>query len=103
MRVTYSIEPGPVIESHRLDHQRVALPVADRIPHPGRVRIFRQLPSIHMDLPVAPGAALIEQRHKSGRLDDAAHRIEYYRRTGRRAVRSRNVLVEVLASLRDLV
>src|SRR5215470_17885740 len=101
MRMTYSIKPGPVIEPGRLDHERVALPMADRISQPTRIRIFRQLPSIHIDLAVAPGAALIEQSHDRGRLDDAVHRIKYFRRTGRQAVRNGIVPVEVLDAFHE--
>src|SRR5437773_6220317 len=102
MRVTYSIEPTPVIESGGFDYQRVAIPVADRISQPCRVGILRQLPSIHIDLPVAPGAALIEERYGDGRLSVPGHRSKSFRRTGRQGVRNGSFVVAVLVALRGM-
>src|SRR5689334_6392820 len=31
-----AIEPSAIVETHGLDHQRVAVPAADRMSHPGR-------------------------------------------------------------------
>src|SRR5712691_11727056 len=47
------IEPGLVVHSGYVDHQRVAFPVADRLPHPGvdgsSARVF------HIDIAHRPG------------------------------------------------
>jgi len=62
MRVAGSIEPRPVIEARRLGHQRVALPVADRVPSPRRVSDPWEFASIRVDLPIAPRAGLEQKR-----------------------------------------
>src|SRR5580658_9617827 len=43
MRMSEPVEPTSVIETRAFDHQRIADPVADRVAHPGRIRIFCSL------------------------------------------------------------
>ena len=59
------IHPGPLIESDGVDDERIAFPVADRVPHVGRVPVVarRMRPSVHEDF--APAA-----RTTSGQDED---------------------------------
>ena len=41
-RIAFQVEPNAVPQSVGLDHQGVALPLAGRVPVPGRLRIDRQ-------------------------------------------------------------
>src|SRR2546426_2490705 len=52
MRIA-SKEPGPVVVSVALHHQRVSFPVANRISHPARVGIRLQGAAVHVDLAVS--------------------------------------------------
>src|SRR5215472_15724362 len=47
------IEPEQIVEANRIDHKRIALPVADGVAVPGGVRVFGMLAAIHEDLPEA--------------------------------------------------
>src|SRR6185503_19689220 len=100
-RMTGPIEPGPVVESGGVNHERVAVPMSDRVPQPGRVRIVWELPSIHVDLPVASGATLEEHRHDSRRLDDPVHRVDHFRGAARQAVRNGIIAPEVFDAFQE--
>src|SRR5207244_6844083 len=50
MRMPGTIEPGLVVESHGVDHERVAIPMADGIAHISRREIWRMLAAIGVDM-----------------------------------------------------
>src|SRR4029453_19541425 len=83
MRMTAPVEPRPIVEAGGFDDQRVPLPSANGIAQPRRVWIRRQLPSIHVDLPVPPRAVLVQQGNNGGRLHDPGSRAQQVRRTAR--------------------
>src|SRR5438046_10498138 len=45
------IQPRLTVETFAVDHQSVAIPLAGRVTHPGRVVVRPQLTAIHEDLP----------------------------------------------------
>src|ERR1700680_3881061 len=51
MGVLRSVDPGFVVESDGVHHERVSFPLADRISHVSRRQIFRMIPSVGMNLP----------------------------------------------------
>ena len=59
MEVPGPVEPGVGCEARDVDHERVALPTADRVPHPGLVGIRFHL--IQMD--DALGVGELEDHH----------------------------------------
>jgi hypothetical protein len=69
MRMSESIQPAPVIESRRIDHQRIAIPFADRVAHPRRLGIHRELASIRIDL-AEHVVHLVQDRDHSRSLND---------------------------------
>src|SRR5882672_10639838 len=52
VRMSHPIQPPVIPEPDALDHERIRLPSAHRIPHERGVRISRQWSSVHEDLPV---------------------------------------------------
>ena len=48
--MTESIEPGPGVNADGLDDQCVALPCADGVSRPTRIRIFRETAAVRVDL-----------------------------------------------------
>src|SRR5436190_23881046 len=101
MRMACSVEPGPIVEARGLDHECVAIPVADRVSQPRWVRIFRQLPSIHVDLPVTTGSILEEHGHDRGGVDDSIRRVDRFRRTAWQAVCNGIILPEIFDALHE--
>src|SRR5580700_4303095 len=87
MRVACPIKPAPVVKSRCLDHQSVALPMADRISSPCRIRVPGRFTSIQKDLAII--ARGMEQTHHRGGLDDPIRSIEGLRRTQREVVDGR--------------
>ena len=55
-------QPALVIQSHRVEHERVLVPVTDRVPHPGRVRIRGMRAAVEERLPIV--RVLLEQVHE---------------------------------------
>src|SRR5262245_37126702 len=49
-RVAEDVEPGLVVQSNRLDDKRIPFPMPYGEPHPGRVWIFREWTSVHVNL-----------------------------------------------------
>src|SRR4051812_5899721 len=69
-RAAVDVEPPAVAEPARLDDQRVALPLADRIALPRRVRVLaRQRTAVREDLP-QPEVRLVNDQRDVGCLDD---------------------------------
>ena len=64
------VEPGAVIESGALDHQRVAVPVAYRIAHPVGIRVARERAPVEEDLAV--GEIVGEHHNQRRGLNDFA-------------------------------
>src|SRR2546427_536625 len=87
MRVAAKIEPELVIESDRVDHQRVAFPSPDRMSIPRRVRILWMLPAIHEDLAVAVNVALEQEEDVRRSLNDPPRIGRDSRDSRRQAVR----------------
>src|ERR1700677_4089644 len=50
MRMGFLIEINPVVERHAIDDQRVAVPMSDRVPIPGRVRIGGMTTGVEINL-----------------------------------------------------
>src|SRR5262244_1965607 len=62
-------QPCPVVVSVALHHQRVSVPVAYRISHPGRVGIRLQGAAVHVDLAVSE--ILLQDDDHRGSLKDS--------------------------------
>ena len=69
MAVPAGVEPAPVVESDRVDDQRVAFPSPDRIAQPRSHGIDRKLPSVRVDLAVN-GLHFIQEQEFAWCLDD---------------------------------
>src|SRR5213078_1604533 len=69
------IDPGLAIEPGTVDHQRVAIPRADRVSHPGWLQVLGMLASIGRD-DVKNIVGFEQQRDALGSLHDL-HRIFY--------------------------
>ena len=69
VRMTFPIEPGFVVETNRINHERIPFPLADRVPHPRGNQILGMLPSIHEDL-AHKVIVLEEHEHAAGNLND---------------------------------
>ena len=65
------IEPELVVEADRVDDERVAFPMANRVSIPRRIEISGMLASVHEDLTVAVDVALEQQERVRGRLQDS--------------------------------
>src|SRR5262249_105870 len=73
LRVAAVVEPALVIETGGLDHQRIAVPLADRIAHVNRLYRLLKRAAIQEDL--TPMIVGFEQdRDQSGSLNDLAGR-----------------------------
>ena len=70
LRMPAHIEPAPVIETHGLNHQRVAFPVSDRISQPCGIGILRKAPAICEDGSVWTVWRLMEHHDQVRSLDD---------------------------------
>src|ERR1700680_1958367 len=69
VRKALHVQPSLVVETDRVDDQRIAIPVADRISHPGWTKILRVLPAIGVDL--SNEMVVLEQhQNSSARLND---------------------------------
>src|SRR5215470_6492966 len=66
VRMTDVVEPRLIVEPHRVHHQIISLPVADRVSHPIRIRILGVPAPIEKDLPMA-GCVILEDHHQEGR------------------------------------
>jgi hypothetical protein len=77
--VAESVEPATVIETDRLDNEAITLPLADRIPHPGRIGIIGQRAPIGVDLP-RRGANFRQNQGLLERLDQLEAQNEHIRR-----------------------
>ena len=97
VRMAHPIEPAPVVEANGVDDQRVARPRADRIAHPSRLRIRRQLAAIQENL-AEHRVLLVEDDNQPRRLDDFVRKRDRAesRHPGRLAVRDRVVFALVL-------
>src|SRR5579871_5224506 len=60
------VEPSLIIEAHRVHHQRVAFPMADRVAHPIGVWIRWVPPPVQVDGAVA-GNVVLKEHHKPDR------------------------------------
>src|SRR5262249_50613216 len=49
MREAFGFDPRTVVEPRRIDYQRVAFPVSDRVSRIGRIQILRMPAAIHID------------------------------------------------------
>ena len=68
VRMAGEVEPRAVVETCGLDDERVAVPAADGVAHPCRVRIGRHLAAVEKDLAIGE---ILEQEHdQRRRLND---------------------------------
>src|SRR5258708_15947440 len=77
-RVAESVEPTSIIKPARFDHQRIALPFADRVSHPGRLGIFGQSAPIGIDL-AGMRVEFLQQNNLLTRLDFLERQYEHVR------------------------
>ncbi len=68
VRMSLAVEPGPVVITVALDHQRVAVPMPHGVAHPVRIGIFLQTAAVEEDLAIE--CASVEQNQHVGRLND---------------------------------
>src|SRR5262245_1915779 len=61
VRMADEVEPEEVVEPDRLDDERVALPVADRVAVPRRLFVVGMPAAIHEDLPEAVDVAFEQE------------------------------------------
>src|SRR4029077_3662712 len=59
VRMRGVVKPSLFIESYRVHHQRVSIPLSDRIAEPRRVHVLRMATAVHEDLPVAVHVAFV--------------------------------------------
>ena len=57
------VEPRLAVLPDRLDDERIAFPVADGVPHPGRLGVLRQRAAVGEDLPVDRSRLVQEDHH----------------------------------------
>ena len=99
VRMTDEIEPKQGIESHRVDYQRVALPMPHRMTVPGWIGIFGMSATVHKNLAIAVNVAFKKEIDIRRSFDD----LPWIRRVARHArgeaIGFRIVLGEVLLSL----
>src|ERR1700731_3550596 len=69
VRVTAIVQPGSLFESSRLDNKRVAFPLPDRVPEPGRIGILWERAAIGENLPILI-EFLVENHEFTRRLDN---------------------------------
>src|SRR5580692_1923352 len=86
------VQPAPIVEPDRMDHQRVALPVTHRIAPPGGIRIFGQIAPVGEDLAI--GAIPVKNPRYVWRLNDAILGPEDGSRASGKAARGRRVFVQ---------
>src|SRR5215472_15245899 len=86
LRVPKRIQPALVVESFRIHDQDIALPMADRITHPGRLRINGKHAAISVYLAVRV-ALFVENSHECWRLNDLERKI-IVKVTARNALRN---------------
>src|SRR5580704_12911881 len=55
-----AVEPRLIVEPHAIDHQRIPLPMPNRVSHPSRIRILRMAASIQVDGAMAGNIVLKE-------------------------------------------
>src|ERR1700730_8715540 len=100
MPMAHVVEPCLIVETHRIDHQSVSLPMADRVSHPTGIRVFWMATPIQIHCTMA-GDIILEDHHQtrwslnqliwkqdSGRCDTSCE-----------AVRSRSVFVVIRDAL----
>src|SRR4030095_15816030 len=61
VRMADEVEPEEIVEPDRLDDERVALPVTDRVAVPRGLLVVGMLAAIHEDLPEAMDVALEQE------------------------------------------
>src|SRR5215469_12719557 len=66
------IEPGLVVKTDRVDHKRIPLPLANRVPHPRLSDVFGMFPAIRIDL--AHKVVVLEQHNYAARDLNNLHR-----------------------------
>src|SRR6266542_4546486 len=70
MRMAGGVEPRLVVEAHRVDDQRISLPMADRVSHPIRIRIRGMAAPIQKDLTMAGSVVLEEHDEEGGSVNE---------------------------------
>src|SRR6185312_4077379 len=93
-RAAVDIEPHIIAETRGLDHERVAIPMTNRVAIPPRLHVFgRQRASIRKDL-ANPGLRLIKDRRHGRRLNNLARlrMLMQLHKTERQAVSVRIIL-----------
>jgi hypothetical protein len=63
------VQPGLIVESRRIDDQRIAVPSADRVAAPRGLRINGKRAAVRVDLPVRV-VHFIQHRDDARRLQD---------------------------------
>src|SRR6516225_7168799 len=101
MRMAAIIYICQVIETDRIDHERIALPLADRISHPRGRRVLRESAAIRENLAEVALVLEMNQRH-GGSLNDLERSCRDKKRIWhpvRQAASRRPVLTEVFLPL----
>src|ERR1700722_6474594 len=102
MRMTLGRDPGSVVKTDRIDHERVSFPMTDRMPHPFGIHIFGMAAPVEKNLAMA-GDVVLKEHDKQGR---GLHQLVRKRRPGvgyapGQAVCSGSVLRVVRSPLRE--
>ena len=71
--VTGEIEPRFVVEACAFDHERIAVPVSDRVAHPRRIRVFGKRAAVHEYLSIE-NAGLVQHDDYASCLNNLHHR-----------------------------
>src|SRR5215472_12766218 len=103
--MTCFVKPGQIVQADRVCHQRVAFPMADRVPHPVVAEIFRMIP------PVGPYLADLmvpfeDDKHSLRALDNLERKgskLPVDRRTLGRALRNVRLQLISTATIRAFV
>jgi hypothetical protein len=57
--MSYLIEPGFVVQAYRVDNERISIPPANGVAHPGKIQILGMLSPIHVN--VADEVVVLEE------------------------------------------
>src|SRR5688500_14428929 len=82
------VEPEKLVEPDRLDHERVALPMPDRVAVPRHFEVVGVLASVHEDLAIAVNVAFEQEEQMRGfAICRRLHQTPWIRRDTRHARR----------------
>src|SRR5580658_10238541 len=101
MRVTGQVERRPVVVTDGRDYERVSVPTAGRVAHPGRIRTLRKRASVGENLPI-DGLVLIQNGNQAGRLNNSEGEVadpDAGFRTRRKTIDSVRIVAVILLAL----